>query len=360
MTVKMVKTNKIEGKQKQPPKIRYKIKNTFLPTNGIEKIIVQTLNMYRKGEDITNSPLAEWGRNRIKDGGWWYGCEEAKNKEVAIQLRQMKVIALYEDIKANGYNGSEISVFFDKDGSIHTYDGFHRLCIMKYVGLKTLVNVVISHHDPDPARRGDFPLVAVITKMNSGRNLYQPCSDPRVKDFHVWRKDSSERLAYITQHLAGKTVLDIGCSEGYFSRELAKKGYRVTALDSDPRRVAITRYLSIINNLRINCQVGKWEDYLQPETKFDNVIFISVFHHNILSVGVEDAFKLLQRFRGKATRVFFESPVSSDKISWVDKSKKGLYKFTEHQFKTRIEKEMNMKTVVMWHGIRPIYLLKKA
>lgn len=339
--------------------VTYRIKNTFLPTGYLEKIMFDTLDMHRRGEDLTNSPVAAWGRKTLEKKGWWYGCEEAENKEECITQRLQKVVNLYYSIKENGYNGSLISVFFNKKtGRIHTYDGFHRLCILKYLGIVTLLNVVISQHDPNLACRGDFPLVETLIQLNNGKNLYQPVDDERVKDFHVWRKDSSKRLEYVLKNIVGKSVLDFGCCEGYFSRELAKKGYSVTAVDVDSRRVAVARYLSIINNLEVNFQVAKWENYLQQETHFDNILFLSVFHHNILAVGVDNAFKLLCRFKNKARQVFFEAPISAGKISWTSKNKKDLYDFTLDEFKAKIEKETEMKIKDTWHGKRYIFLLE--
>jgi len=336
----------------------YKIENTFLQTGYLEEILFKTLDMYLGGEDLSDSPLVKWGRRFLARGDYWYGCGSASDQEACIRERQQKVIALYHSFKKNGYDGPPISVFFDRDGMVHTYDGFHRLCMMKYLGMKADVNVVISYHDKNPERRGDFPLARTLKKMHKGKYLYQPVDDPRLRDFRVWRKDSTVRLRYILNNLAGKTVLDIGSSEGYFSRKIAKKGYTVTALDNLRDSVAVTRYLSIVNNIKLRCQQARWQDYVKGK-HFDNILYLSVFHHDVLARGVDEAFRSLRAFRGATERLFFETPVSSRKISWVSKDKKDLYSFTENEFKERIERETKMKVTDTWYGIRPLFLLKR-
>jgi len=336
-----------------------RISSTFLGCGEHEEIICSTLDKYSRGEDLSDSPLVRWGRETVAKGKWWYEC---KNEE-DIQRRQKDVIDLYNSIKEKGYNGSVITVFFDNDGYIQGYDGFHRLCIMKHLGIVTDVNVSIRPFwDAKLRRQGDFPLDQVLAEINSGKNLYQPSDDERVKDWTIWRPDSPQRLQYILGKLAGKTVLDIGCSEGYFTIELAKRGYSVTALDADPRRVAVTRYLSTIRNLKVSCEVGKWETFLQKPAHFDSILFLSVFHHNMLRMGVEEAFKSLRLLRGKSDRLFLETPLSSEKIGWLEKDglseKKGLYRFTEEEFAERIKKETGYTLIDTWRGIRPIFLLE--
>lgn len=335
---------------------RYRINSKFLPTGVVEKTLFETLNMYHRHEDLSNSPLVQWGRRTISQGAWWYGCEKKPSKEweTCILQRQERFLQLYLDIKNNGYNDSIISIYFDDDGSIRTYDGFHRLCIMKYLGMEEILNCHISK------RKSDFPLVEALIEINSGRNLYQPCDDERLKGFHVWRPDSHKRLNFVWPNLTGKTVLDIGCSAGFFSRELAKQGYQVTALDTSKKRLAVARYLSTINNLKIDYHQGRWQDYIADKT-FDNVLYLSVFHHDILALGpafgVGEAFKQLERFRGRVKRIFFESPTASRKIAWTPKNKKNLYNFTEEEFKAKIEDATDMTVIETWHGIRPIFLL---
>lgn len=339
----------------------YKIMNTLLPLGQRDKMFMGTLDALMIGENLNESPLAEWGRAALKAGRWWYGCEKAKNQEECIERRINKFIDLYHSIDENGYVGSPISVFFDDGGQVHVYDGFHRLAIMKYLNMRIKVNCVISTHDANPARRGDFPLVKAMIKLNSGKNLYQPCTDSRLKDFKVWRHDSVKRLNLILEHIKGETVLDIGCSEGYFSRELAKRDFAVTALDTDKRRMAITRYLATINSLELGYHVGSWQDYLknlEEGTCFDNVLFLSVFHHDMLKLGPTKAFASLQAFRGRAKRLFFECPPKSSEVKWLSEKKKKAWAMSEDVFRRRIEVNTGMRTKAVWHGIRPIFVLE--
>ncbi|MBA7489849.1 hypothetical protein ES702_00383 [subsurface metagenome] len=345
--------------------------------------MAETLGMYDAGKSIKNSPYVKWGRETLEAERWWYDCQKVKpeDRERCIQARQKRVIELYHSLKKYGHLSytkvrkkvrhpsgrskyhSPITVYFNRDGEIQTYDGFHRLCIMKYLKIKTKVEVVISKHDPNPKRKGDFPLVRTLMKLNSGKYLYQPCNDPRLKDFKVWRKDSPQRANYVLRRLKGKTALDIGCCEGYFCRKLAANGYKVTALDNNRKRLAVTRYLSTIKNWKMKYYLGSWSKYLKGDVYFDNILFLSTFHHNILSVGVEEAFKLLRRFRGKAGRVFFEMPLSAKHVKWLKKEKqRKSFHFTEAQFKARIEKEMNMKVKHIWRRPsvhRTLFLLVK-
>ena len=338
----------------------YKISNTLLSLGQREKMFMDTLDMLMKGENMNKSPIAEWGREALKAGRWWYGCEKASNKEHCIKQRLNKFIDLYHSIDEKGYNGSPLSIFFDGNGQVHLYDGFHRLAIMKYLNMKVKVNCVITTHDPNPARKGDFPLVKTIIKLNKGKNLYQPCDDPRLKDFRVWRNDSFDRLNYILKHKAGKSVLDIGCAEGYFSRELAKKNCVVTALDTDKRRMAVTRYLATINSLRLRYHVVSWQDYLKNlkgGVRFDNILFLSVFHHDMLKMKPARAFTSLQLFRGRAKRLFIESPLKSSEIKWLDAKKQKMWNFSEESFKNKLEENTGMKVKDTWYGIRPLFLL---
>lgn len=328
-------------------------------TEPLVTILSETLNMYLKGQDLTNSPYVKWGRQLIKKGTWFYGCKTERD----LQRRQRHVTDLYLSFKKYGYMSEKgpISVYFNWEGEIYAHDGFHRLAIMQFLGLVTDVDVVITTIPPKDFCKtdGDFPLVETIIKLNSGGNLYQPVSDPRLKEFIVWRPDSHKRLLYILKRIKGKTVLDIGCCEGYFTHQLAKRGFKVTAIDSNWKRIAVTRYLAITQNLTAEYEVLHWYAYfnLHPEKHFDTALFLSVFHHDLFNLGVDRAFKLLSRLRGKVGKVFFETPLSSKEVAWVGPEKKGVFKFSKHQLKRKLEKALDMRVVAIWHTERPLYVL---
>ena len=332
----------------------YKIMNTLLPLGHVEKMFKETLGMIEKGQDLTHSPIAEWGRTSMAADRWWYGCEVAINKEKAIKERLDKVVKLYHSIKQGGYNGSNISIFFDRDGRVDVYDGFHRLNIMSYLNMQVKVNCVVT------PRKEDFPLAEAMIKLNSGKNLYHPCDDSRLNDFKVWRPDSRKRYSFIRPNLVGQTILDIGCAEGYFSRMFAEKNYRVTALDIGRERIAVTRYLATLNNVQLNYHVGSWQNYmenLEEGVGFDNILMLSVFHHDMLKMGVDKAFKTLQLFRGKVKRLFVETPIDSHQIKWLDAEKKKAFQITEGDFRRRLEENTGMRITDTWRGIRPLFML---
>jgi len=338
----------------------YKILSTLLPLGHVEKAFQETFDMLVKRQDLTHSPVAEWGRKAIAAGRWWYNCELAEDTERAIITRMAEVTSLYYNIKRKGYNGSIISIFFNRDGQVGVYDGFHRLNIMKHLKMQVMVNCVITTHDPNPARRGDFPLVNTMIKLNKGKNLYHPCEDPRLKGFKVWRPDSRKRYSYIRKNLVGQTILDIGCAEGYFSRMLAKKHYVVTALDTDRRRIAVTRYLATLNNVRLKYHIGTWQGYMENLEEgfcFDNILMLSVFHHDMLRMKPDKAFETLQLLRGRAKRLFVETPIDSHQIQWLDAEKQKTFQLTEENFTNRLEENTDMKLVDTWRGIRPLFLL---
>jgi SAM-dependent methyltransferase len=132
-----------------------------------------------------------------------------------------------------------------------------------------------------------------------GKRTYQPI----LEGWEVSRKDSPERLKYIIENLIDKTVLDIGCAEGYFSREIAKLGFNVTAVDNRPNIIEVAR--CVTQGLDVTCYSSDWVDVMG---QFDNVLYLSVFHNEVKKLGIEGTLRKLNAFKGKVTRLFFEVP----------------------------------------------------
>jgi len=343
------------------------VKYSILDGSEHEQPIHRTLAMYDKGKDISfNSPFlkaGQWVHHRLANGV--YDIEIGKK-------RQQQVIDLYESIKRDGYNGSLIYAWFDRDGFPHVYDGFHRISILNYLGMDVPVNVTTNLNkdwawclikDPDFIYRfGDFPLAEVLLDQPPSRNwIYHPINDSRVSEFKVARPDSPNRLEYILDNLVGNTVLDIGCAEGYFSREIAKRGYKVVGLDIRRDLVAISRYLSVLEGVDVEYRVGDWGSIIQEYEHFDNILFMSVLHnemkdksHAMEGIGVDAGIKKLGLLKGKTDRLFFEVPGNSGETQW------NVPGFPSYDFSTSMNSICNhisMVNIGCYDGGRKMYQL---
>lgn len=80
--------------------------------------------------------------------------------------------------------------------------------------------------------------------------------------------------------LSGKRVLDVGCSEGFFSIEAKKRGADyVLGVDADPPVIARAQFAREILDLDIDYRVGGVYQ-IDPEWgTFDVVFFLGVFYH---------------------------------------------------------------------------------
>lgn len=293
--------------------MNYKMKPSLIPMPNSHKIpLLETLELYDRGEVLTNSPMIQSRIGALhQDNIGKLGSTEA------LLARQKKFIDLYESIKKNGYKGNPLWVFFDSTGQIRLYDGFHRLAVLLHLGIDIEVPVTTDWKGIDGTVGKDFPLVETLMKeAPTGKSLYQPVLDPRFNSWYVDRPDSQSRLDYLLTQMVGNTVLDIGCSEGFFARELAKRGYRVTAIDSSPGMIASARYLSIVNNLSINYHVGDWYDISQELGDFDNILMLSVVHNDMKIHGVGRGVQRLWALNKKAKRLFLEVPNNDNERQW--------------------------------------------
>lgn len=96
---------------------------------------------------------------------------------------------------------------------------------------------------------------------------------------YKWR----ELEPHLPTDLEGARVLDVGCNAGFYSIELARRGARVTAIDSDPHylgqaRWALDRFglgTDQVELLRLQVY-----DLARLDWKpFDIVLFLGVFYH---------------------------------------------------------------------------------
>ena len=341
--------------------MRYQIKSSLLSAEKsyvtgkpIEKPIHETLALYDIGLSLTDSPF-------IKAGQWRHHayCFDSGNTIESAYKRQQQIIDLYEDIKKNGYNGSLLYIWFDEDGVVCLGDGFHRIAILHYLGLDVLVECETDWVDRyDNQQHRDFPLVETLMGIKEEPRrgwTYQPVNDPRLKDWKVDRYDAEQRLYYMLPKIKGKRILDVGCSEGYYARELAKLGYEVTAIDRSRGLVAAARYLTTIQNLNVDYR--HVSDWTEIEGQYDTILFLAVIHNDMKKIGVEKGIEKLQQLRDKCQVLFMEVPNNTNERGW-GKDPYPKYDFHKPESIEQIESATGMKVNDRFNGRRVIYMLE--
>lgn len=327
-----------------------KIPNTLLDTGYLYPLMRQTLDMYHNGEDLTKSPVAEWGRQTVTAGKWWYGVKP-DNLEAGVAERLKAIVGLYEGIKKYGYIGSDVTIKFNDDGRCVVHDGYHRLCIMRYLNINAKVNCNIKH---------DYPLLETLRELNKGENLYQPTGDPRTHGWRIWRTDSQTRFTMISSYLTGTTVLDGGCETGYFCRKAADQGYTVTGVDYQPKRLAAARYLALMHGVKCTFIDGAWHEVVKNGT-FDNVLLLSVLHHQASKEGAGKTLKTLSCLAGRCKRLFVEFPLESEGVSWLNGGHRWSYSHQELAMFLEAVTGMKVKVILETASMnRPIIVLEAA
>ena len=339
--------------------MKYTLSNKLIQGSWFENVIHSTLDLYEDDKDTSNSPLIEFQRNWKNGGGMHADCGGISEDkyEACIQKRQLSFFALYESIKTTGYNGSEMLCFFNGVGELHVYDGHHRLSIMNYLGIEEDVNIEtewvgMNAGRYSPKESHDFPLKKYLTLPSGRVRVYQPIDDERVSDIRIERPDSAARLEFILNHISGETILDIGCSEGYFSRPLLEKGYDVLSVDIDKNYLYAARYLTTTANLKGNFICKSWEDVINGR-EFDNVLYLSVLHNEINAVGEVQAFENLKLMRGRVKQLFIEVPSVEVQPDWA-------HIFKPDEIIPRLEKALGMELKETYDGWRPLHLFVQS
>lgn len=113
---------------------------------------------------------------------------------------------------------------------------------------------------------------------------------------HVFRKDMYERYVFTIEHcepIAGRTFLDVGCGNGMYSLELARKdARRVLGLDIAEVMIGLCKQASQKENLDDRCEFVQ-TDLLAYESneKFDVSFGIGLFDY------IKDPVPVLKKMR---------------------------------------------------------------
>ena len=126
----------------------------------------------------------------------------------------------------------------------------------------------------------------------------------------IWNWDSpagklrwARRVKMLSKHLRpGMSVLELGCGTGYFTRELARSGADITAIDVSPDLLEIAMTNCSAPNVRYQIQNAYALSY--PDAMFDSVVGSSVLHH----LEIEKAAREIYRVLKPAGTIYFTEP----------------------------------------------------
>jgi SAM-dependent methyltransferase len=113
----------------------------------------------------------------------------------------------------------------------------------------------------------------------------------------------ARRVKMLSRHLGpGMNVLELGCGTGYFTRELARSGADIIAIDVSPELLEIARTNCSAPNVRYEIQNAYELNY--PDDIFDSVVGSSVLHH----LEIEKASCEIYRVLKPGGTIYFTEP----------------------------------------------------
>jgi SAM-dependent methyltransferase len=113
----------------------------------------------------------------------------------------------------------------------------------------------------------------------------------------------ARRVKMLSSHLMpGMTVLELGCGTGTFTRELARSGADIIAIDVSPELLEIARANYSAPNVHYQTENAYALSY--PDAAFDSVVGSSVLHH----LEVEEALRNIYRVLKPGGTIFFTEP----------------------------------------------------
>jgi SAM-dependent methyltransferase len=103
----------------------------------------------------------------------------------------------------------------------------------------------------------------------------------------------ARRVKMLSSHLKpGMTVLELGCGTGSFTRELARSGAEVFAIDVSPELLEIARANYSAPNVRYEIQNAYALTY--SDATFDSIVGSSVLHHLEIEEALREIYRVLK------------------------------------------------------------------
>ena len=156
--------------------------------------------------------------------------------------------------------------------------------------------------------------------------IYQPIFDHPELSTQTSRpcEDRLQKIAVVYKSLEDHlgrplSVLDLGCSQGFFCLNLAQLGATVHGVDFLDKNIAVCEALAAEHpSWKLSFQVGRVEDFIEQLTpgRYDLVLGLSVFHHVAYASGADSVKRLLKRLAEATGAQIFELALREEPLYW--------------------------------------------
>jgi len=121
------------------------------------------------------------------------------------------------------------------------------------------------------------------------------------------RSSCADRLQCLRNHAVGRTMFDVGCSEGYNAFGMAETFDHILAVDNVERNVRGCVELAAQHNVgNITWVDGDFRAHLVGDAYWDCVMYLSVHHHICGQISIEQASKVLRELSERGEMMLFD------------------------------------------------------
>lgn len=153
--------------------------------------------------------------------------------------------------------------------------------------------------------------MSTINLTETTRNLYNDTASKWIREEPISLSDFTARpfILQLCEPIASLKILDLGCGEGYCSRELRRrKAAQVWGVDLSEGMIAAARYQEQKDSLGINYQVGCATELQQfDDGTFDLVIAVFLFNY-LTNEQTQQCMKEVSRVLSPGGRFIFSVP----------------------------------------------------
>jgi len=178
-------------------------------------------------------------------------------------------------------------------------DGAYRTKIAMYLGIKEVPAVLHKFRWQDITE--DFIERKLKTRwLAFGKDYYEFYFNEKWKNIpeggEVYKENALDRWNVLEPLITGKSVLDLGCNEGYMSLQCARKGLKVVGIDMELIEVAYLNKLiyEFVDKKDIKAEFYH-EHILDTKRTADTILFLNVLYH----LPKDKQKDLVMRWKGK-------------------------------------------------------------